>query len=225
MNDKQRRRFERLVRSRDVADSHSADLPAGSVGGKALANISSQIGVVENLDAAHSTSVRNVQHGTSSRSSVREALHKLLAAISETAETMALDFSEFKDKFRRPRSNINDQNMLATARSYAAEAPLFKARFIEYNMPNDFLERLDSLIEAFEQSINQQNLGRSGRRANSAAIDAALDAAEQDLERLDTVMRNKFANDPATLAAWESARRLHSGPKKSKTPAPPPPPK
>jgi hypothetical protein len=225
MNDKQRRRFERLVRSRDVAAPHNVVFPASSVGGKALANISGQIGVVENLDAARSTSERSARHGTSSRSDTREALHELLASISETAETMALDLPEVKGKFQRPRANINDQNMLATARSYAAQAPPFKARFIEYNMPDDFLVRLNSLIDTFEQSISQQNLGRSGRRANSAAIDAALDTAEQDLERLDIAMRNTFRNDPATLAAWESARRLHSGPRKAKTPTPPPPPK
>lgn len=223
MNDRQRRRFERLVRSRDVAASHSADFPASGVGGKALANISGKIEEIENLDAARSTSERSARHGTSSRSDARRALRRQLATISETAATIALDFPELKDKFRRPHINVNDQNLLTTARSFLAEATPLKARFIEYNMADDFLDTLNSLIEDFEQSINQQNLGRSGRRANIAAIDAALETAEQDLERLDTAMRNKFASDPATLAAWESARRLHSGPQKPKTPASPPP--
>jgi hypothetical protein len=224
MNDKQRRRFDRLMRSRDFVAAHSADFPADSVGGKALANISNKIEEIENLDAARSTSARSVQHGTSSRSDAREALRRQVGAISETAATIALDFPELKDKFRRPRTNINDQNLLTTARSFHAEASPLKARFIQYSMAENFLGALNVVIATFEQAINQQNVGKDGRRANSVAIDAALSAAEQDLERLDTVVRNKFADDAATLAAWNSARRLQSGPQKQKTPPPLPPP-
>jgi chromosome segregation ATPase len=224
MNDRQRRRFERLVRSRDTAATRGADFPANSVGGKALAGISNRIAEIENLDAARSTDHRTFQHGTSSKREAREALRRQLAAISETAQTIALDFPELKDKFRRPRSNFNDQNLLTTARSFHAEATPLTARFIEYNMAANFLDTLNDVIEDFEQAINQQNLGRGGRRANIVALETALDAAEQDLERLDTAIHNKFAGDPATLASWESARRLQSAPKKPKTSPPPPPP-
>jgi hypothetical protein len=216
MNDQQRRRYERLARSRDVAATHGADLPAASVGGKALASISGKLAEIETLDAARSTGERNYQHGTSAKRDAREALLKQLAAISETAATIALDFPELKDRFRRPRSNFNDQNILTTARSFHAEATPLKARFIEYNLPESFLDTLVDLIEDFEQAINQQNVSKGGRRANIVAIDGALDAAEQELERLDTAFRNKFASDAAALAAWESARRLQSPPKKPK---------
>lgn len=224
MNDKQRRRYERLARSRDYATTQNASFPASSVGGKALANINTRITEIEDLDAARNSSQRAFQHGTSSRRDTRKALRELLAAISRTAATAALDYPEFKDKFRRPRANFNDQNLLGLARSIAtdASAPQFKARFIEYDMPADFLDRLNELIADFEQSINQQNTGKGGRRANSVAIDAALDAAEQDLERLDTAFRNKFSGDAAVLAAWESARRLQNAPKAAKTGKPEP---
>lgn len=220
MNDKQRRRFERLARSRDYATTQSAGFPANSVGGKALTGLNTKISEIEELDAARNTSHRTFQHGTSSKRDTREAIRELLAAISTTAATAALDFPEFKDKFRRPRTNLNDQNLLGTARSFAADALPHKARFIEYDMPPDFLDRLNELIEDFEQAINQQNVGKGGRRANIAAIDAALDTAEQDLERLDTAIRNKFSADAAILAAWESARKLQNTPKSPKTPAP-----
>ncbi len=224
MNDKQRRRYERLVRSRDVGVTHNASFPATSVGGKAITNMSSRINEVENLDAARSTHQRNAEQGTSFKNDARAALRALLAAMSDTSETIALDFPEFKDKFRRPRTNINDQNLLTTARSFHAEATPVQARFIEYDMPANFLDTLTSLIEDFEQSINQQNVGAGGRRSNIVAIDTALNAAEQELEKLDTAFRNKFANDAATLAAWEAAHRLERAPKKPKTTPPPPPP-
>jgi hypothetical protein len=221
MNDKQRRRFERLARSRDFGTPRSASFPANSVGGKALTNISNRLAEIESLDAARSTHQRTAEQGTGGRRAARAALRKLVGAISDTSETIALDFPEFKDKFSRPHKNVNDQNLLSTARSFLAEATPVKARFIEYNMPDTFLDTLSTLISNFEESISQQNVGAGGSSANNAAIDAALKAAELDLERLDTAVRNQFANDPATLAAWETARHLQSGPKKLKTPTPP----
>lgn len=224
MNDKQRRRFERLVRSRDFGSRRSASFTAGSVGGKALANISSRIEEIESLDAARSTHQRTVEQGTGDRRTARAALGKLIGAISDTSETIALDFPEFKDKFSRPHKNINDQNLLSTGRSFVAEATPVKARFLEYNMPDTFLDTLNTLISNFEQAINRQNVGEGESSANIAAIDAALKAADLDLDRLDRAVRNQFADDPSTLAAWETARHLQSGPKKTKTPPPPPPP-
>jgi tRNA A37 threonylcarbamoyltransferase TsaD len=198
--------------------------PANSVGGRALASISNKITEIENLDAARSTDQRNYQHGTSTKRDKRAALRRLLATISKTAATAALDFPEYKDRFLLPHANVNDQNLLTTARSILAEATAHTARFVEYGMPDNFTETLNDLIEDFEQAVNQQHLGLGGSRANNAAINAALDAAEQDLERLDTAYRNKFAGDPASLAAWESARRIEKAPRKQKTPTTPAPP-
>lgn len=221
MNDKQRRRVERLVRSRDLAVAQGGFTRA-SVGGTALAAITARIEEINNLEAQRSTNLRAAQQGTSNRSGARKTLNARLSAIIDTAETAALDFPEFKDKFHRPSTNLNDQNLLGTARSILAEATPFAARFIEYDMPEDFLSVFGATIADFEQSINQQNTGKSGSRATNLAIDAALDAAEQDLERLDTAFRNKHASNAGTLAAWKSASRLHSAPKKQKPPVPPP---
>lgn len=221
MNDKQRRRVERLVRSRDLAVAQGGFTRA-SVGGTALAAITARIEEINNLEAQRSTNLRAAQQGTGNRSDARNALRARLFAIIDTAETMALDLPEFKDKFRRPRTNINDQNLLGTARSVLAEATPHAARFIEYNMPEDFLSVFGANIADFEQAVNQQNTGKSASSATNVAIDAALDVAEQDLERLDTAMRNKFTGNAATLAAWKSASRLHSAPQKPKTPVPPP---
>lgn len=224
MNDKQRRRFERLVRCHDSGMARIAEFPPTSVGGKALAGISNRIDEIETLDATRSTHNRTAEQGTDSRSSARTSLRAQLGDISDTSETIALDHPEFKGKFKRLDKNVNDQNLLSTARSFFTEATPVKALFIEYNMPDNFLDKLNATITRFEQSINQQNQGKGGSSANNAAIDAALKAAELDLDRLDTAFRNKFAGDPAALAEWDIAHHLQSGPKKSKTETPPPPP-
>jgi hypothetical protein len=113
-----------------------------------------------------------------------------------------------RGSFRRPRPNTNDQTLLSTARAFAAAATPLKPRFVEYDMPDDFLDQLNASIRNFEQAIDRQNFGTGARVAANASLEEALRRGEQELERLDTSVRNKFRTDPATLAVWESARHI-----------------
>ncbi|HEX8920646.1 MAG TPA: hypothetical protein VF766_04170, partial [Pyrinomonadaceae bacterium] len=138
-----------------------------------------------------------------------------ISAITRTSEVIALDDPSFKGKFKSPRNKINDQDLLAVARSFATEVLPFKAKFIEYDMPADFLDELNSAIEDFEAAMNQQNQGTSARKTARVSVDDALDRAEEEVERCDIALRNKVT-DTAKLAAWESARRLERAPQKAK---------
>jgi hypothetical protein len=223
MDDKQRRRFERIVRSADFATSLAEPFPPDGRGGKALAELRASIAELESTDAAVLTNVRSTRQGTTSKREARQALRDQINAISETAKTIALDHPELKEKFRRPRGNANDQTLVSVARSFALEAPPVKNLFIEYNMPADFIARLNASVDAFEQSVNQQNTGAGASRSSRVSVETTLDRAEQELARLDTAVRNKHRGDAATLAAWESASRLERSPhkkKKQETPTP-----
>ena len=218
MNDKQRRRFERLSRAANFGASVSADFPGTGKGGQALASLTAAIAEAEAQDTSRATNLRAQQHGASSRKDARAALQSQLAAISDTADAISLDHPEVKDSFKRPRTNVNDQNLLSTARSFAAAAadPPLKARFVEYDMPADFLERLDAGIRSFDAAIDTQTTGANTRLASNAGLDDALKRAEQELEKFDAAVRNKFRSDPSRLAAWESARHLERAPRPNK---------
>jgi hypothetical protein len=224
MNDNQRRRDERLIRVRDFGQTRIASFPADSRGGLALAAIDTIIEEIDTLDASRSGSVGGARAGTLSRRDARERLRAQVSAISKTAKAIGLDFPEVKNRFPLPRTNVNDSTLLSTARSFAAEAQPLKTRFIEYDLPADFLDKLNAAIDDFEEAINQQNTSADSSTQTRTAIDAALARAEQELERFDTAVRNKFAGDEATLAAWERARRLERAPRSSgnNTQTPPP---
>jgi hypothetical protein len=80
-------------------------------------------------------------------------------------------------------------------------------------MPADFFDRFTVEINSFEQKLDGQTAGKGGRVAANASLDAALRRGEAALERLDTAVRNKYHEDPARLAAWESARHLERAPR------------
>ncbi len=54
----------------------------------------------------------------------------------------------------------------------------------------------------------------------TAAIDAVLERAVNIVRELDAIMRNQFANDPATLAAWLSASHTERAPRRAAPPSP-----
>ncbi|MDX6694418.1 MAG: hypothetical protein QOF02_2021 [Blastocatellia bacterium] len=121
-----------------------------------------------------------------------------------------------EEKFRLPRGNANDQELLAAARACAADAVPLKAMFIEYGLPADFLEDLNDDIEAFEAAVAAQEAGRRERVTATAAIDEVIERGMQIVRRLDAIVRNVLRDQPAKLAAWESARHVERAPKRKK---------
>lgn len=213
MNDKQRRRFERMLRAEDYISTDTTIFPTGSKGAQAFSRLKAAIEEVKTLDASRATGARASKQGTLTRKDARERLRQSNSAITRTAQVIARDDPSFNGKFKAPRSNANDQEILAVARSFATEALPHKAKFIEYDMPADFLDGHNAAIADFDVAVNQQNQGLTTRRSALASVDDALTRAEEELERCDIALRNKVT-DGAKLAAWESARRLERAPQK-----------
>jgi hypothetical protein len=138
---------------------------------------------------------------------------------------MAVENIGAGDKFRLPRGHINDQLLMAIARAFASDALPLKASFIEYGMPAGFLEDLTGQIRAFESAVNAQEGGRRESITATAAIEEAIERGMQLVRRLDAIVRNVFRDQPAKLAAWESARHIEHASHRSKErpPAPAPP--
>lgn len=213
MNDQQRRNQERFVRVRDYVESLAEPFAAASRGGLALNGIKNAIEEAENLDAARVSNATTARQGTSQRREMRAALRSQIKVINETARAIAIDHPEVRDKFRTPTSGLNDQDLLGLARSIITEATPLKPLFLEYDMPADFLEKLAAAIESFEEAVNRQNTGAGGRSQARTGVDAAHHRAEDELDKLNAAMRNKYRDDPATLAAWDSARSKEASPR------------
>jgi hypothetical protein len=217
MNDTQRRRHERGLRVRDFTQTVTGSFPAQSKGAQSIARIDHLVDQLSALDASHATNKRAAREGTSGKNDVRTQLHAMLKRISHTAHAAGMDDPALKNSFRLPDANPNSQTILGTARSFLAEAAPLKPRFVEYGLDSGFLDALSAKINAFESFASQQNTGASARKANSIAIDAALDSLDAEIARLDAIVGNKFADDPAQLAAWQSARRVERAPRKTKS--------
>jgi hypothetical protein len=222
MRDVERRRFEMFVRVRDFGATLAASFAAGSRGSELFATLDGVVEELETQAAAQSSGASAGAQGTVSRAEAREELREDLEAISHTARAIPFDTPGLQERFRLPRGNRNDQQLLTTARAFASDAAPHKAEFIRHEMPANFLEDLDADIEAFESAITDQNRNRVARVSATEAIDAAITRGVEAVRQLDAIVRNKFRNDAATLAAWTSASHTERAPRTATAAAPQP---
>jgi hypothetical protein len=225
MNDSHRRRIERLTRSSAYASAYATDFPEGSKGAQALAELKAAIAEAESHAVSRESSVNVLQQATTGRRDAREAIRACLRAISDTAHTIALDHPELKGSFVFKGASVSDRTLLATAQAFAANVSPIKALFAEYDLNAVFFDQFNVNINNFGQQLNKQTTGKGERIAANASLEGALGRGEAALERLDTAVRNKYRNDPAKLAAWESARRIERAARTKRSGGAPPTPK
>jgi hypothetical protein len=207
MDDKERSCNEMFQRVEDFGTARTADFPAGSLGKELFALVSAAIADFDRHSAAQSSGASDARRSTSNKDGARTALREDLDDISRTARAMAFEVDGLDVKFRLPRY-LNDQKLRETAMAFAADAIAFKDTFIRYAMPTDFLEDLAADIADFEAASQSQNTGIENQVAAGAAVDTTREQGMNAVRRLEAIVRNKYRNDAATLAAWEHARHI-----------------
>ena len=209
------RRYEMFKHVREFSSTRANDFPANSLAGELFDKVAKAITLLDKHTAAQSSGRSSLRQGTVSKAAARAALQDLLEMYRRTARGMAHVTPGLDTKFRIPRS-ATDVELLSTARAFAADALPLKAEFLRREMPATFLEDLHALIEAFELADNSQDEGSDASVAARVEIDSAVSIGMSAVMQLDPIVRNKFRNDPAGLAAWESARHVERPSRSSK---------
>jgi hypothetical protein len=207
MNSVISRTHEMFVRVEAFAAERAASFPADSPGGETIAGLREVIRTLTEAGTSQTSGLSSVQRATAEREAAREALRESMQAIARTARVLALDTPGLENKFRLPRSG-SDPALLQTARAFAADALPLKEKFLRLEMPADFIEDFRDEIVELERAMGGQNTGRDAHVAATASVESAVGRGMNAVRRLDVIVRNKFRNDPATLAAWESARHV-----------------
>lgn len=218
MKDTENRRYEMFARARDFGAAHTSAFAPATRGGALFAELNAVVLELEAHATTQSSATSSAQQGTTTKAVARDRLRRQLEAINHTAHALAHDMPGLDDKFRMPRGN-NDQNLLHTARAFAADAAPFAPKFIEFELPPSFSADLEAAIADFEQAVSHQQTGTQSHVAATAAIDATIERGMNIVSQLDAIVRNKFSDDAATLAAWQSARHTQRAPRSKPQPA------
>lgn len=212
MNAKQRRYAERAQRSVLYMEAEAEAFPDGNKAATTTASIKDELNKLNEFEVARQTGGGKRQQGTAGRRSLRGKLRELTQSTSNTAETIALDRPDLKGIFSLAGVGRSDQILIATARAFADAAAPVVGLFVEYGMKATLVNDLRSLADSLDHYMELQTDGLRARGGSNLAVEATLQRINLHIERLDTIVRNTFRDDPAKLAAWERAIRIESAP-------------
>ena len=219
MNELENKRYQMLIRVREFGARHASDFPADSFGGQTFADVGAVITELAGYATTQSVGRGSARERTVSQATARAALYEHLLAINVTARALALDTPGLETKFRMPR-NGTDQALITAGRAFAADAVPLAGAFQKHEMPAHFIDELNADIAALEETISGRARNRDSHVAATASLDATVDRGIKAVRRLNAMVRNKLRDDPAALAAWESASHVA---RRSRTVAPPQP--
>jgi hypothetical protein len=219
MNDQQRVDTESIGRSVTWLLGAGLDIPS-VLNTKALAlqvTHNEILGAAASLEAAKGTSSEEF----GGKGGDRELLRNKVFAIKTMAEAMTEDFPDI-DLLFQVRRNLNDQDLLATARAFATNAAAHSADFIAWGMPAAFIAELTAAADAFQADIASAGDAFGDKVGLTAFLKQMISKSMQQKRTIGGMVKIQFASDVAALAAWNTASQVEARPHHTTPPATPP---
>jgi hypothetical protein len=211
--------FERVAR-------FGTDYPITPANPRATALYTTLNGVITDLGASLLRQLNGGgerKGGVNVRNELKRALRSKLAEINRTARMLDRETHPgIAEQFRFPKSGACAA-LVAYAESAVLAATPIKAAFTELAMPEDVLDELEDLTEAFAAATGQRDSGLFTQVGGTASLFLRATDGLKAASELDAIVRNHFRNAPATLAIWATARKI-AWPNREKVPASTPPP-
>jgi hypothetical protein len=185
--------------------------------------------VATNLAAARGFGIEQVsgrsgyRAGAAERQGCASDIYKMLRRMADMAKSMEEEGDVgAKERFRLPPKSTFEA-LLATAASFKEKATPMAAAFVARGFPATFLEDLDAKMTALGGATGLKVEGGAEQVAGTAGLDFYVREGMRAVRILRPIMREHLKDDPALLAAWNSASRVaRSAP--AEAPAPPQPP-
>ncbi|MFN0123016.1 MAG: hypothetical protein ACKV2V_21155 [Blastocatellia bacterium] len=219
MNAVMHRRHEMFRRVRDYGRFNQDAFPAGTLGHQLFQDMLAIVAELDHLASAQSSSVSRAITSSNTKTRSRKNLKDYMSRISRTARALAGENPGIDAKFRMPRKT-NEQELLETARAFLAEATIEEQKFLDFQMPERFLQTLASYINQFEEAGRELNEANDTRSDATSEIPKKIEAGIKTWRRLDVIVRNRYGSDKIALKSWESASNVNRGRRKTTKPQP-----
>jgi hypothetical protein len=212
MRRRERVRYEMFIRVIQFINDNIADFAVGSLVRAQLAVLVTVVAAIETLSGEQAFGLTEARFTTNSKGTARENLRDMLELISRTARSMVYIYPGIDIKFRLNRGE-SDANLLARARAYLLEALEYKNAFIDdFNLPDDFMPELQTLIDEFEDSLPKTGTAIDTHVEATAEIGEEIRKGMIAVRTMTGAVKNKYRDDVGKLAAWLSASHVRKEP-------------
>ena len=198
------------VRVRDYSRAHpSADASYASV----LSRLESSITRMEELAGQQQGGYLSKHSSTVRRQELRRRLHGgLLRHLVTIAQDAASENPAITEMFTLPPANATNRAFQTLARTMLEQGQAQKELLAKHGLADKLLDDLTAAVTEFDASVAETNEGLQDHVLARAELDKVSAEVMLLVGMLDGLNRYRFDRDPQLLAAWESAKRVTSGP-------------
>lgn len=207
MEDKQRRETERSIRSNDFLTEHHADFSDNAKAVAKIGELSEQIGRILSVHQSQLYGEKDVRRKYSIAGDAYNNLVTTMRIIRGFADSLSQEIPDFATKFRLPRTRRR-LDLIDTARNFAREIEIFRAKFIEYGMDEEIFGRLETETETLAESVAAAKSSVGKRSGATTTLEREIVETNKTIKFLDPIVRHRYRNDPTNLTAWAYASRL-----------------
>jgi len=204
------RKFDMLRRVQQFLDLFAAKLGAvnATAARKELDQLVEEMGVNE---AAQATSSLKAKSQTAAQAVLRRDLvNHHMRPVATIAAAHLRDVPGFK-ALRLPPKGVKVAVLVEDATAMAEAARPYQAVFVRNGCPENFADALLAAGAAVRASIDARATCITSRAGARAGLKATASRAHLILRLLDAQVRSALEDDPKTLAAWNSAKRIGKG--------------
>ena len=212
MNDRQRRIYEAALRTLAFIIAYFDELKIYPVINQMKDELTTATETLTELGADKITKTGAAKDSTIHRGDARDKLIDLMQAITDMWRRIAPKLGGDVNKFRMPRGG--DQDILATAESYADQLEPLKIEFSNRGFPPNFVETLRGAIATFAETVNESDTARRERVGTTAALESPVETCKTLIGDFDPIVKMHYRDNPRVLAEWLVASHIERAPRR-----------
>jgi hypothetical protein len=206
-----RRKLEMGQRALEFSQSHPDASPGYAA---AVTSLTERLARAEQVAAQQRDGVLQVRAATGRKKELRQMMTQAqLHHLARVAEVAAQESPELPRKIALRLENNSYLAFRTVARGMAAEAQTQKELLVKYGLADTVFDGLTQSLDQFDTAVEEGTQGRRAHVGASAELGALANEIVQVVKVMDGLNRFRFAKDPESLAAWESASNVVATPR------------
>ncbi len=221
MNDTQKRKLDKGQREEAFMADNAGDFPGGSPGALAATKHTDIISEIQGLAAQQVSGFAGAQAEVDIKDLALETMKEFIDQMNRAANGFADEIPGSDMQFRKPR-NRSQANIRATAQAFHDDAVPLEQKFIDWGLDTKFLDKLQTAINDYDAAVLAEDTSEGHQAEATGGLRDAFKRLMKNGKKLDSVVRIRYNNNPAKLAAWTVASHLEKPPAKKKAAGDPP---
>lgn len=213
------RENERNIRSSDFLQENKIDYDANAFATAQMEQLKTNLETTGDLRELQISSDGGARQNYDIAAEANAELEEVMRDVADYAATMGDEIEGIEEKFRFPRSG-GKRGRIARARVFAADALPHEAMFTGRGMEANFIELLNTRADRLEQALASAISETARRVGSTESIMQTHKDSNKIVQTLDPIVRKRYRNNPAKLAAWIFASRVQRDPQPSRNNSP-----